>query len=141
MSPASGPVVPSAALPCSDAVVLKGVREAPAPDDGVRVLVDRLWPRGVSKQRAALDDWAKDATPTTALRKAFHSGELDWPRFVDAYRAELAERPEAAAAVAELRRRALAGRVTLLFAGHDHVHTHARVLREAVLGAQDPDLP
>ncbi|GAV95464.1 MarR family transcriptional regulator [Actinomyces denticolens] len=61
-------------LPDPANVVLKGVREGPAPDDGARVLVDRLWPRGVSKERAALDEWAKDAAPSTGLRRAFHSG-------------------------------------------------------------------
>ena len=124
-------------LPSSDNVVLKGIREEPGPDDGTRVLVDRLWPRGVSKERAALDEWAKDATPTTELRRAFHSGDLPWPQFVEAYRAELTERPEAVAAVEHLRHEALTGRVTLLFAGHDHVHCHARVLREAVLGVEE----
>ncbi|WP_243859037.1 DUF488 family protein [Actinomyces sp. ZJ308] len=124
-------------LPCPDNVILKGIREEPSPEDGMRVLVDRLWPRGVSKERAALDEWAKEATPTTELRRAFHSGELPWPQFVDAYRAELAERPETVAAVEHLCSEALEGRVTLLFAGHDHVHCHARVLREAVLGVED----
>ena len=99
--------------------------------------MDRLWPRGVSKERAALDEWAKDVTPTTELRRAFHSGDLPWPQFVEAYRAELTERPEAVAAVEHLRHEALTGRVTLLFAGHDHVHCHARVLREAVLGVEE----
>lgn len=127
----------SQSLPSSDNVVLKGIREEPSAEDGARVLVDRLWPRGVSKERAALDEWAKDATPTTELRRAFHSGDLPWPQFVEAYRAELTERPEAAAAVEHLRHEALTGRVTLLFAGHDHVHCHARVLREAVLGVEE----
>ena len=124
-------------LPSSDSVVLKGIREEPSAEDGTRVLVDRLWPRGVSKEHAALDEWAKDATPTTELRRAFHSGDLPWPQFVEAYRAELTERPEAVAAVEHLRHEALTGRVTLLFAGHDHVHCHARVLREAVLGVEE----
>ena len=124
-------------LPSSDNVVLKGIREEPNPEDGARVLVDRLWPRGISKDRADLDEWVKDATPTTELRRAFHHGEMPWPRFVDAYRAELTERPEAATAVEHLRDKALKGRVTLLFAGHDHVHSHARVLREAVLGVEE----
>ena len=75
--------------------------------------------------------------PTTELRRAFHSGDLPWPQFVEAYRAELTERPEAVAAVEHLRHEALTGRVTLLFAGHDHVHCHARVLREAVLGVEE----
>ena len=127
-------------LPAASDVVIKGVREEPSPDDGRRVLVDRLWPRGVSRERAALDEWAKDATPSTALRRAFHSGDLDWERFVPAYRAEL-EEPAAREAVEGLRAEALSGRVTLLIAGHDRVRTHARVLREAVLGVDDPDLP
>ena len=127
-------------LPAARNVVIKGVREEPSPDDGQRVLVDRLWPRGVSRERAALDEWAKDATPSTALRRAFHSGDLDWERFVPAYRAEL-EEPAAREAVEGLRAEALSGRVTLLIAGHDRVRTHARVLREAVLGVDDPDLP
>ena len=127
-------------LPAACNVVIKGVREEPSPDDGRRVLVDRLWSRGVSRERAALDEWAKNATPSTALRRAFHSGDLDWERFVPAYRAEL-EEPAAREAVEGLRAEALSGRVTLLIAGHDHVRTHARVLREAVLGVDDPDLP
>ena len=127
-------------LPAARNVVIKGVREEPSPDDGWRVLVDRLWPRGVSRERAELDEWAKNATPSTALRRAFHSGDLDWERFVPAYRAEL-EEPAAREAVEGLRAEALSGRVTLLIAGHDRVRTHARVLREAVLGVDDPDLP
>ena len=127
-------------LPAARNDVIKGVREEPSPDDGRRVLVDRLWPRGVSRERAALDEWAKNATPSTALRRAFHSGDLDWERFVPAYRAEL-EEPAAREAVEGLRAEALSGRVTLLIAGHDRVRTHARVLREAVLGVDDPDLP
>ena len=127
-------------LPAARNVVIKGVREEPSPDDGRRVLVDRLWPRGVSRERAALDEWAKNATPSTALRRAFHSGDLDWERFVPAYRAEL-EEPAAREAVEGLRAEALSGRVTLLIAGHDRDRTHARVLREAILGVDDPDLP
>ena len=127
-------------LPAACDIVIKGVREDPSPDDGRRVLVDRLWPRGVSRERAELDEWAKNATPSTALRRAFHSGDLDWERFVPAYRAEL-EEPAAREAVEGLRAEALSGRVTLLIAGHDRVRTHARVLREAVLGVDDPDLP
>jgi len=127
-------------FPAAADVVIKGVRDEPSHEDGRRVLVDRLWPRGVSKERAALDEWAKDAAPSTALRRAFHSGDLDWERFVPAYRAEL-EEPAAREAVEGLRAEALSGRVTLLIAGHDRVRTHARVLREAVLGVDDPDLP
>lgn len=127
-------------LPSPDNVILKGIREDPDADDGTRVLVDRLWPRGVSKQRAALDGWAKDATPSTGLRRGLHDGTVPWPEFVADYRAELGRSP-GAEAVADLRRRALSGRVTLLVAAHDRVRCHARVLREAVLGVADPDLP
>ena len=128
-------------FPAAADVVIKGVRDEPSHEDGRRVLVDRLWPRGISKERAALDEWAKDAAPSTALRRAFHSGDLAWERFVPAYRAELEEEPRAVVAVDELRTEALSGRVTLLIAGHDRNRTHARVLREAVLGVDDPDLP
>ena len=128
-------------FPAAADVVIKGVRDEPSHEDGRRVLVDRLWPRGVSKERAALDEWAKYAAPSTALRRAFHSGDLAWERFVPAYRAELEEEPRAVEAVDELRTEALSGRVTLLIAGHDRNRTHARVLREAVLGVDDPDLP
>lgn len=121
-------------LPLDDgSVVLKGVREDPSPEDGTRVLVDRLWPRGVSKTRAALDEWAKDATPSTALRKAFHAGDLTFPEFADAYRAELEDREEAVHAVSHLRELARAGRVTLLYAAHDREHNHAQVLRDVIL--------
>ena len=112
----------SGRLPSSDNVVLKGIREEPNPEDGARVLVDRLWPRGISKDRADLDEWAKDATPTTELRRAFHHAAMPWTRCAPAE---------------HLRDKALKGRVTLLFAGHDHVHSHARVLREAVLGVEE----
>ena len=95
----------------------------------------------MSRERAALDEWAKDATPSTALRRAFHSGDLTWEHFVPAYRAELEEEPRAVEAVERLRAEALQGRVTLLIAGHDRNRTHARVLREAILGESDPDLP
>ena len=128
-------------FPAAADVVIKGVRDEPSHEDGRRVLVDRLWPRGISKERAALDEWAKDAAPSTALRRAFHSGDRAWERFVPAYRAELEEEPRAVEAVDELRTEALSGRVTLLIAGHDRNRTHARVLREAVLGVDDPDLP
>jgi hypothetical protein len=60
-------------------VRIKRVYEPPAPDDGFRVLVDRLWPRGLSKERAAIDLWEKDVAPSDALRTAFHHGGLPWP--------------------------------------------------------------
>ena len=66
-------------LPAACDVVIKGVREEPAPDDGRRVLVDRLWPRGVSRERAALDEWAKDATPSKRALRAFQEHNTSYP--------------------------------------------------------------
>lgn len=110
---------------------LKRVYDDPAPDDGFRVLVDRLWPRGLSKERAAVDLWAKDVAPSTGLRKAFHQGGLPWEEFAAAYRAELA----AAEVAVESLRTELAGhpQSTLLFGAHDVEHNHAAILLE-VLG-------
>jgi uncharacterized protein YeaO (DUF488 family) len=111
-------------------VRLKRVYDDPA-DDGFRVLVDRLWPRGLSKERAALDLWAKDVAPSTELRKAFHHGDLSWTDFEAAYRAEL-EGP-ARAAVESLRAELSSHPVvTLLHAVADESHNHALILREAL---------
>ena len=111
-------------------VLLKRVYDEPSSGDGFRVLVDRLWPRGLTKERAAVDLWAKDAAPTTELRRAFHQDGMDWETFAAAYRAELARNP----AVPELRA-TLAGEpvVTLLYGAHDERHNHAELLREALL--------
>lgn len=110
---------------------LKRVYDEPAPDDGFRVLVDRLWPRGLSKERAELDLWAKDVAPSTALRTAFHHGGLSWGDFASAYRAELAgpAGPAVAALRAELAERPV---VTLLHAVRDEEHNHAVILRETL---------
>lgn len=98
--------------------------------DGYRVLVDRLWPRGISKQRAALDAWLVDLAPSAALRTWLHGDASHWPEFVRRYRAELrAQRP----LLQELRRRTRRQRVTLLYAARDPAMNNALVLRE-VLG-------
>lgn len=110
---------------------LKRVYDEPAPDDGFRVLVDRLWPRGLSKERAELDLWAKDVAPSTALRTAFHHDGLPWDDFESAYRAELAG--SARTAVTALRAELAAHPVvTLLHAVRDEEHNHAAILREAL---------
>lgn len=102
----------------------------PATDaDGFRVLVDRLWPRGVSKQRAAIDLWAKDAAPSTELRRAFHHDGLGWEAFAAAYRSELSHNPAVAALRTDL---AAHDRVTLVYATHDETRNHAVLLREAL---------
>lgn len=124
----------SDALPPAENVRLSYVRDAAGDDDGYRVLVDRLWPRGVSRERAALDEWCKEAAPSDALRRAFHHDGLDWDEFARRYRAELAE-PERHEAVLALRERARHGRVTLVYGtrGGDE-RSQAPLLREAVLG-------
>ena len=110
---------------------LKRVYDDPDPGDGFRVLVDRLWPRGLSKERAAVDLWAKDVAPSTELRKAFHHGGMPWDDFDEAYRAELAG--PARSAVESLRQE-LAGHevVTLLHSVNDETHNHALILRDAL---------
>ncbi|MGV9193880.1 DUF488 domain-containing protein [Microbacterium sp. MC2] len=112
-------------------ISVKRVYEEPASTDGFRVLVDRLWPRGLTKDRAAVDLWDKDVAPSAELRKAFHHEGMSWPDFEKAYRAELAD----GSAVAALREQ-LTGHdtVTLLYATHDETHNHARLLREALGG-------
>lgn len=109
---------------------IKRIHDDPAPDDGVRLLVDRLWPRGVSKERAALDGWPKEVTPSTELRKWFHGGG-DWDTFEARYRTELQER---AAELDALRAQASEGTVTLLTANKDMERNHAHVLQSVLEG-------
>jgi len=105
---------------------LKRVYEPASDEDGQRVLVDRLWPRGLTKQKAHLDLWLKDVAPSPDLRKWFHHDESNWDEFRHRYLAEL----DRNAAVAQLRELAGRGRVTLLYGAHDEAHNHAVVLRE-----------
>ena len=103
----------------------------PGPDDGYRVLVDRVWPRGRSKQQLALDAWAKDLAPGTALRQWFGHRPQRWDAFRPRYRAELAT----AAAQEQMHAlRAAAGRgpLTLVYGARDETHNQAVVLREAL---------
>jgi uncharacterized protein YeaO (DUF488 family) len=116
-------------LPASH-VRLKRVYEPVAPDDGVRVLVDRLWPRGLRKADAAIDRWMKDIAPSTELRRWFGHDPERWPAFHHRYSQELLQQAEA---VDELRELARDGTVTLVFAAHDEAHNDAVVLRDALL--------
>lgn len=116
---------------------LKRIYDDPDPGDGYRVLVDRLWPRGVSKERAALDLWAKHAAPSNELRRSWHGDPAGhdpehFAAFAAAYRAELAAEP-AATALAELAELARAHPVvTVLYGARDAQQNHAIVLREAL---------
>jgi len=110
-------------------VGIRRVYDPPRHGDGWRVLVDRLWPRGLSKKRAALDEWRADLAPSAALRQWSHHDRARWREFGARYRAELRAHT---AALAALRRRARRQRVTLLYAAHDLRVNHAVVL-QAVL--------
>lgn len=111
-----------------DRLRLKRAYAEPDPADGRRVLVDRLWPRGLTKADAALDAWAKDAAPSTELRKWFHAGEGDWPAFRRRYLRELADRPDA---TDELVEHLASGRtLTLVYAAKDEAQNHAVVLAD-----------
>jgi uncharacterized protein YeaO (DUF488 family) len=108
------------------AIKLKRVYEAPAASDGARILVDRLWPRGIAKAKARVDLWLKDIAPSDALRKRFHGHPEDWDEFCKAYAAELKQAGEA---VKILRGHLRKGPVTLLYAARDEEHNNAVALK------------
>lgn len=99
--------------------------------DGTRILVDRLWPRGVRKSDAAIDRWIKDVAPSTALRRWFGHDPTRWPEFRRRYAAELRGHP---AELATLRALARSKTVTLVFAARDELHNDAVALRRVLLG-------
>ena len=111
-------------------ISLKRAYEPPAETDGTRVLVDRLWPRGVTKSRARIDLWLKEVAPSTELRKWFGHDPDKWPEFQKRYRAELKGNP----ALSELREQSRQGKITLVYAARDELHNDAVVLRQ-VLGS------
>ncbi|MEU3253826.1 DUF488 family protein [Streptomyces sp. NPDC006997] len=108
-------------------VRVRRIYEPPEPGDGTRVLVDRLWPRGLAKDAARVDEWPKAATPSTELRRWYHAGEGSYEEFTERYEAELTA-GEAADALARLRESARAGTVTLLTASKAPERSHAAVL-------------
>lgn len=109
---------------------IRRIYEPAKPTDGERVLVDRLWPRGVSKQTAALDLWLKDIAPSPALRTWFGHEPERFEEFSTRYRAELAQNPEPIQIIHNLLNQ---GTVTLLYAAHDPNVNHARVLAEFLM--------
>lgn len=120
------------------AVVVKRVYEAASSSDGVRVLVDRLWPRGLTKEKAAIKFWLRDLAPSDELRKWFHANSEAWPMFRKRYFKELASE-EASASVEQLH--ALAAgkrRVTLLYASRNEERNNATVLKELLEGTPKP---
>lgn len=111
---------------------VRRVYDEASPDDGLRILVDRLWPRGMRKEDLVLDVWLKEVAPSTDLRKAYHAGTLNFAAFAARYRAELSGSDEAQAAMRDLREKARRRPVTLLTASRFD-ESHATVLRD-VLG-------
>ncbi|HLG89857.1 MAG TPA: DUF488 domain-containing protein [Alphaproteobacteria bacterium] len=110
-------------------IKLKRVYETADSDDGARILVDRLWPRGLARDKAHIDLWLKEIAPSDALRKRFHGKPEDWGAFKSAYAAEL-KSPDAKPAVEEILKRIRQGPVTLLYAARDEQHNNAVVLKQ-----------
>ncbi|MFN8473818.1 MAG: DUF488 domain-containing protein [Anaerolineae bacterium] len=110
---------------------IKRVYEPPAAEDGARILVDRVWPRGLTKEAAHIDAWDKDVAPSTELRKWFGHDPARWDEFRRRYEAELAGNER----LAELAEKARAADITLVYGARDTEHNQAVVLREVLLKA------
>ncbi|MFI1417377.1 DUF488 domain-containing protein [Streptomyces sp. NPDC020731] len=108
-------------------VRVRRVYEPPEPDDGVRILVDRLWPRGLAKDAARVDEWPRGLTPSTELRRWYHADDRPYEEFRERYEAELAA-PEAAGLLDHVRGLSGKGPVTLLTASRSPATSHAEVL-------------
>jgi uncharacterized protein YeaO (DUF488 family) len=115
-------------------IAIKRVYDPPAATDGYRVLVDRLWPRGLTKEAAALDLWAKDLAPSPDLRREFNHQPQRFAEFRHHYLGELSKNPAVAAFRAELKR----PKVTLLYGAHDRANNHAVVLADFLRKAGRP---
>jgi uncharacterized protein YeaO (DUF488 family) len=114
-------------------VKLKRAYEAPAAEDGVRILVDRLWPRGIAKKEAALSLWMKEIAPSTELRKWFGHDPDRWNEFRKRYAGEITRN---SLLLDQLRSLALEGSITLIYSAHDENHNNAIVLRDVILDSQ-----
>lgn len=112
------------------AVRIKRAYEPPSPGDGTRVLVDRLWPRGVKKAQAGISQWMKEIAPSNELRKWFGHDPARWEEFRRRYEAELVRKRDL---LGELREFAAKGPLTLVYSAHDEEHNQAVVLRERLL--------
>jgi uncharacterized protein YeaO (DUF488 family) len=108
-------------------IKLKRAYDPVSPTDGTRVLVERLWPRGLSREKLKLDGWIREVGPTTGLRKWFGHDPAKWPRFRARYFRELDSRPESWRSIASQAKR---GTVTLVYSSHDEEHNNAVALRE-----------
>lgn len=120
---------------CGMDIRVKRVYDPPSPDDGMRVLVDRLWPRGLSKEKAGVDLWLKEVAPSTELRKWFGHAPEKWDEFQQRYRQELRQQPEALERLFALLDQ---GRVTLLFGAKEARFNDAVALRAFALSHRKP---
>ncbi len=116
-------------------IKLKRAYDLPAPSDGKRILIDRLWPRGLTKKAAAIDEWVKKVAPSTALRKWFGHDPARWQEFRRRYASEVREH---AAELRILRAQARKGPITLIYSARDETHNDAVVLRNILLGRSSP---
>lgn len=112
-------------------IYLKRVYEEPSKDDGLRILVERLWPRGLTKERAAVDLWLKDVAPSPELRKWFGHDPARWEQFQERYRRELHDKKDA---LQLLKQKGEEGTVTLVYAARDEEHNGALVLKTILEG-------
>jgi uncharacterized protein YeaO (DUF488 family) len=112
-------------------IKLKRAYEAPSRDDGLRVLVERLWPRGLTKERAAVDLWLKEVAPSPELRKWFGHDPARWEQFRQRYRKELREKKDT---IRLLRQKGKEGTLTLVYAARDKEHNGALVLKRFLQG-------
>jgi len=112
-------------------IKLKRAYDRPTRGDGTRILIDRLWPRGVKKINADIDEWIKELAPSTALRKWFGHDPARWKEFRSRYAAEVHKHPEQ---LSRLRNLARKKQITLLYSAHDEIHNDAVALRDFLLG-------
>jgi uncharacterized protein YeaO (DUF488 family) len=114
----------------TNTVRLRRIYEPPSKDDGTRILVERLWPRGVSKEKAAIDLWLKDIAPSPPLRKWYSHDTSKWDEFRRRYRAEIEHNSDV---LRDLKQRLEDGPVTFVYAAKDELHNSALVLKEYLL--------
>ncbi len=114
-------------------IKIKRIYDVPSEDDGKRILIDRLWPRGISKEKAQIDIWLKDAAPSTELRKWYGHSPEKHEEFSNLYEKELSTSPVCINAVKLLKKIAEKENLTLLYAAKDEVHNHAIVLLNWIL--------
>ena len=119
----------------SNKIFWKRIYEESKPEDGFRILIDRLWPRGITKEAAALGEWAKEITPSAELRKAYHRREIPYVQFVSMYKTELAENPAFKNFANNIRAQLKKSPVTLVYASKEPEKSHIPILKEFLTAA------